>query len=152
MRRGLRSMQYSKIIAWHSPATTQAPPSPLLVPPLKLSTVTAACAAAQALHRRRCLCRRSSSPPSAPLEISTFSLPSLHRAQNQSKAKRNGSLIANLSATHCYKSDHLKKPENWALVEKAKYIYIAGFFLTVSPESIQLVAAHAASNNKVPLT
>nr|XP_043634814.1 adenosine kinase 2-like isoform X2 [Erigeron canadensis] len=59
------------------------------------------------------------------------------------------SLIANLSAAKCYKSEQLRKPENWALVEKAKYIYIAGFFLTVSPESIQLVAEHAAATNKV---
>ncbi|KAM7468189.1 hypothetical protein LguiB_015751 [Lonicera macranthoides] len=59
------------------------------------------------------------------------------------------SLVANLSAANCYKVDHLKKPENWALVEKAKYFYIAGFFLTVSPESIQLVAEHAAAKNKV---
>ncbi|XP_020094386.1 adenosine kinase 2-like [Ananas comosus] len=59
------------------------------------------------------------------------------------------SLVANLSAANCYKSDHLKRPENWALVEKAKYIYIAGFFLTVSPDSIQLVAEHAAANYKV---
>lgn len=34
-------------------------------------------------------------------------------------------------------------------MEKAKYFYIAGFFLTVSPESILLVAEHAAANNKV---
>jgi len=34
-------------------------------------------------------------------------------------------------------------------VEKAKYIYIAGFFLTVSPDSILLVAEHAAANKKV---
>ncbi|XP_047334720.1 adenosine kinase 2-like [Impatiens glandulifera] len=59
------------------------------------------------------------------------------------------SLVANLSAANCYKTEHLKRPENWALVEKAKYIYIAGFFLTVSPESIQLVAEHAAAHNKV---
>ncbi|RZC91084.1 hypothetical protein C5167_028909 [Papaver somniferum] len=59
------------------------------------------------------------------------------------------SLIANLAAANCYKSEHLQKPENWALVEKAKYYYIAGFFLTVSPDSIQLVAEHAAKNNKV---
>ncbi|CAN6581023.1 unnamed protein product [Malus baccata var. baccata] len=59
------------------------------------------------------------------------------------------SLVANLSAANCYKIEHLRKPENWALVEKAKYIYIAGFFLTVSPDSIQLVAEHAAANNKV---
>ncbi|KAG6479872.1 hypothetical protein ZIOFF_063348 [Zingiber officinale] len=59
------------------------------------------------------------------------------------------SLVANLSAANCYKIEHLKRPENWALVEKAKYIYIAGFFLTVSPDSIQLVAEHAAAQNKV---
>ncbi|XP_076940080.1 adenosine kinase 2-like [Bidens hawaiensis] len=59
------------------------------------------------------------------------------------------SLIANLSAANCYKPDHLKRPENWALVEKAKYIYIAGFFLTVSPESIQLVGQHVAATKKV---
>ncbi|KAI3809208.1 hypothetical protein L1987_25178 [Smallanthus sonchifolius] len=44
------------------------------------------------------------------------------------------SLIANLSAANCYKVEHLKRPENWALV---------------SPESIQLVAEHAAKTNKV---
>ncbi|XP_022992577.1 adenosine kinase 2-like [Cucurbita maxima] len=59
------------------------------------------------------------------------------------------SLVANLSAANCYKTEHLKRPEIWALVKQAKYYYIAGFFLTVSPESIQLVAAHAAANNKV---
>ena len=90
------------------------------------------------------------------------------------------SLVANLSAANCYKSEHLTRPENWALgtllilvlflshipeysrwltfcycvfvfsiVEKAKYYYISGFFLTVSPDSIQLVAEHAAANNKV---
>ncbi|ERN08405.1 adenosine kinase 2 [Amborella trichopoda] len=58
------------------------------------------------------------------------------------------SLVANLSAANFYKSDHLKRPENWALVEKAKYFYIAGFFLTVSLESILLVAEHAAANQK----
>ncbi|TKY52973.1 Adenosine kinase 2 [Spatholobus suberectus] len=58
-------------------------------------------------------------------------------------------LVANLSAANCYKSEHLTRPENWALVEKAKYFYISGFFLTVSPDSIQLVAEHAAANNKI---
>ncbi|CAN1747478.1 Adenosine kinase 2 [Linum perenne] len=62
------------------------------------------------------------------------------------------SLIANLSAANLYKVDHLKQAENWALVEKAKYYYIAGFFLTVSPESMLLVAEHAAAKNKVFLT
>ncbi|GLT56655.1 hypothetical protein SLA2020_296830 [Shorea laevis] len=59
------------------------------------------------------------------------------------------SLVAHLSTANCYTSEHLKRPENWALVEKAKYFYIAGFFLIVFPDSIQLVAEHAASNNKL---
>ncbi|CAI5520488.1 unnamed protein product [Closterium sp. Naga37s-1] len=59
------------------------------------------------------------------------------------------SLIANLAAANCYKVDHLQAPENWALVERAQFYYIAGFFLTVSPESIMAVAKHAAENNKV---
>ncbi|KAI3957360.1 hypothetical protein MKW98_003081 [Papaver atlanticum] len=59
------------------------------------------------------------------------------------------SLIANLSAANCYKSEHLKRPENWALVEKAKCFYVAGLFLTVSPESIQLVGEHVVIQNKI---
>ncbi|GJP47204.1 hypothetical protein CLOM_g6421 [Closterium sp. NIES-68] len=59
------------------------------------------------------------------------------------------SLIANLAAANCYKIDHLQAAENWALVEKAQFYYIAGFFLTVSPESIMAVAKHAAEKNKV---
>ncbi|GLT92363.1 hypothetical protein SLE2022_102030 [Rubroshorea leprosula] len=58
------------------------------------------------------------------------------------------SLVAHLSTANCYTSEHLKRPDNWALVEKAKYFYIAGFFLIVFPDSIQLVAEHAAANNK----
>ena len=44
--------------------------------------------------------------------------------------------------------DHVKQSENWALVEAAQVIYSAGFFITVSPESIMLVAKHCADNNK----
>lgn len=58
------------------------------------------------------------------------------------------SLVANLGAANCYQKDHLMKPVNWALVEKAKFAYIAGFFLTVSIESILTVAKHCAETNK----
>ncbi|XP_076142511.1 adenosine kinase isoform X1 [Alosa pseudoharengus] len=62
----------------------------------------------------------------------------------------NRSLVANLAAANCYKKDkHLDLEENWALVEKAKVFYIAGFFLTVSVESMLKVAAHAAEHNKI---
>ncbi|CAK9867156.1 unnamed protein product [Sphagnum jensenii] len=58
------------------------------------------------------------------------------------------SLVANLSAANNYKIEHLKKPENWAVVEKAKFFYSSGFFLTVSPDSMLLVAKHAAETGK----
>ncbi|XP_064418627.1 adenosine kinase isoform X2 [Latimeria chalumnae] len=62
----------------------------------------------------------------------------------------NRSLVANLAAANCYKKEkHLDLEENWKLVEKAKVFYIAGFFLTVSPESILKVATHASEKNKV---
>lgn len=44
--------------------------------------------------------------------------------------------------------DHLKKPEITAVMEKAKFYYIAGFFITVSPDSIMTVATHANENGK----
>lgn len=35
------------------------------------------------------------------------------------------------------------------LVDKARVYYIAGFFLTVSPESVLKVAHHASENNRI---
>lgn len=61
----------------------------------------------------------------------------------------NRSLVTDLSAAEKYSIEHLKKPENWELVEKAQYYYIGGFFFTVSHDSIMAVAKHAAENNKV---
>uniref|UniRef100_A0A8C5A1U6 Adenosine kinase n=1 Tax=Gadus morhua TaxID=8049 RepID=A0A8C5A1U6_GADMO len=62
----------------------------------------------------------------------------------------NRSLVANLAAANCYKKEkHLDLESNWELVQKAKVYYIAGFFLTVSPESILKVAKHVSDNNKV---
>ena len=58
------------------------------------------------------------------------------------------SLVANLGAANHYKKDHLELPENWALVERARFCYISGFFLTVSPEAILQVAKHCAERNK----
>ncbi len=44
--------------------------------------------------------------------------------------------------------DHVKQPENWALVEAARVVYSAGFFITVSPEAILLVGKHCAEHSK----
>merc|ERR1712127_1154394 len=58
------------------------------------------------------------------------------------------SLVANLSAANNYKVDHLSAAENWAIAEKARFYYMAGFFITVSPDSIMKVAEHSAANSK----
>ncbi len=41
------------------------------------------------------------------------------------------------------------KPENLALLEKARVVYCTGFFITVSPDSIRTVAKHCADNDKI---
>ncbi|CAG8437452.1 2821_t:CDS:2 [Diversispora eburnea] len=62
-------------------------------------------------------------------------------------------ITANLSAANHYqKSKHLDLPEKWKIVENAKFYYIGGFFLTVSPDSMLKVAKHAAENNKPFMT
>merc|ERR1712216_32462 len=58
------------------------------------------------------------------------------------------SLCAALNAANNYKAEHLDASENFALVERADFYYMAGFFMTVSPESIMRVAKHACENKK----
>jgi len=50
------------------------------------------------------------------------------------------SLVTNLSAANNYKVDHLKKPENMAILDKAKIVYSAGFFMTVCPEAMEIAS------------
>eukprot|EP00121_Abeoforma_whisleri_P004872 Awhi_evm1s4411 len=59
------------------------------------------------------------------------------------------SLVAHLSAANNYKLSHIEEAKNWAIVEKAQFFYIAGFFLTVSVDTIMKVFCHAAEKNKV---
>lgn len=58
------------------------------------------------------------------------------------------SLCANLAAAECFTIEHLRKPENKKLIESALYYYVSGFFLTVSPASIQEVAKHALAHGR----
>ncbi|KAJ3113928.1 adenosine kinase [Physocladia obscura] len=62
---------------------------------------------------------------------------------------QNRSLVTDLQAANSYKVSHLQSPEIWSLVENAKYFYVGGFFLTVSVESANLIAKHAAETGKV---
>ena len=58
-------------------------------------------------------------------------------------------LIANLAAANNFKPSHLETPLAQEIIESAQYYYVAGFFLTVSVESLVQVAEHAVAKNKV---
>ncbi|KAI8622498.1 Ribokinase-like protein [Chytriomyces sp. MP71] len=59
------------------------------------------------------------------------------------------SLVTDLQAANTYKVSHLQSKEIWSLVENANYFYVGGFFLTVSPESANLIAKYAAAHDKM---
>nr|CAD7441411.1 unnamed protein product [Timema bartmani]CAD7460042.1 unnamed protein product [Timema tahoe] len=59
----------------------------------------------------------------------------------------NRSLCANLAAANHFTIEHIHKLENKILMENARYFYISGFFLTVSPPTIIEVAKHALEKN-----
>jgi len=61
----------------------------------------------------------------------------------------NRSMVTHLAAANEYKIEHLKSPEIWALVEKAKVYYVGGFHLTVCVPAIMALAEEAAKENKV---
>jgi len=56
------------------------------------------------------------------------------------------SLCTDLKAANNYKVDHLK--ENMSVLEAATVVYSAGFFVTVSPESMELASSHCNQANK----
>ena len=53
------------------------------------------------------------------------------------------SLCANLAAANAYDKSHYDSPAIQALVEQTQIVYIAGFFLTVSPPTVLLVEQRA---------
>jgi len=59
------------------------------------------------------------------------------------------SLVTNLSAANNYKVDHLKQADNMAILEKAKIVYSAGFFMTVCPEAMEVASKHCNKEGKI---
>lgn len=59
------------------------------------------------------------------------------------------SLCAYLAAANHFTIDHIELPENRKYIEHAEYFYISGFFLTVSPPTIQAIAKHALATNRL---
>lgn len=58
-------------------------------------------------------------------------------------------LVANLAAANNFKPTHLETEKAKEIVDAAEFYYCAGFFLTVSVESLVQVAEQAAAKNKV---
>ena len=59
------------------------------------------------------------------------------------------SLVANLGAANHYSKDHFDSEPIQKLVHQAKIFYAAGFFLTVSPDTLISIGEHAVRHNKV---
>lgn len=59
------------------------------------------------------------------------------------------SLVANLAAANTFTAAHLEVPEAKEAVKKAQIVYISGFFLTVSMDSIMSVAKQSVEENKI---
>eukprot|EP01031_Cornospumella_fuschlensis_P032203 gene32204-38948_t len=59
------------------------------------------------------------------------------------------SLVANLGAANTFSAAHLELPESKEAIANAQIIYISGFFLTVSVDSILTVAKHAVEHNQI---
>ncbi|KAI0232296.1 Adenosine kinase 1, partial [Lamellibrachia satsuma] len=58
------------------------------------------------------------------------------------------SLVANLGAAQHLSCNWLVQPDNWALVKKAQFYYIAGFLYQTCPDAVHRIAKHSSENNK----
>ncbi|KAL1235672.1 Adenosine kinase [Trichinella pseudospiralis] len=58
------------------------------------------------------------------------------------------SLCAHLAAANLFSADYLELQENWKLIEKARYFYVAGFFMSSCLPAIYKIAEHADNAGK----
>lgn len=58
------------------------------------------------------------------------------------------SLVTKLDAANHFNVSHLEDSKNWKVVESAKAVYSAGFFLTVSVDSMLKVGKYCAASNR----
>jgi len=59
------------------------------------------------------------------------------------------SLIADLAAANDYQHDHYLTPEIQSLIQSIDIFYSAGYFLTVSPQTVVEIGKHCAEHNKI---
>ena len=60
---------------------------------------------------------------------------------------KNRSLVSHLAASYNFSVRYLN--ENWSYIKQLKIIYIVGYFITVSPETVQRIRSFALENNKI---
>lgn len=58
------------------------------------------------------------------------------------------SLVTQLGSAGQFTEAHLDDPANWAIVESAKFYYVAGYFLTVCPPALMRIAEHSLATGK----
>ena len=59
------------------------------------------------------------------------------------------SLVANIGAANSFTASHLDTPEAKEAIALSQIVYISGFFLTVSVDSIDILAKHCVANGKI---
>ena len=58
------------------------------------------------------------------------------------------SLVSELGAAELFTEEYLHQEDNWNYVEKARFYYIGGFVVPVSPEAVLSIARHSAGHRK----
>jgi len=58
------------------------------------------------------------------------------------------SLVANLAAANEFKKSHCEKERAQKMIDSAQIVYSAGFFLTVSPDTMMMLGEHCRANQK----
>lgn len=59
------------------------------------------------------------------------------------------SLVTSLGAANHYKLEHFQSPEIQSIVERAKYFYSTGYFITVSPDTLIELGKKAVAQDKL---
>ena len=62
------------------------------------------------------------------------------------------SLVTELGAAEHFTEQYLHQQDNWSYVEKARFFYIGGFVLPVSPDAVLSIARHSAEHSKTLVT
>lgn len=63
--------------------------------------------------------------------------------------KKDRSLVANLGAANTFRFEHIESEACQQALNESSVAYMAGFFLTVSPQTAEYIGRHCAEHNKI---